>query len=169
MYLPTGFIAQRRRAFRDKECLTWDEVRELRRAGVRFGSHTVNHPKLHGLPWKDIELELTVSKDTIEQELQEPVTSFAYPYAFPQEDQRFVERLVEKVREAGYRHCATTIVGRVMAGDDPFRLKRLPANSCDDRALFGAKLDGAYDWFAGVQRSMRCLKGWAGFVPERVG
>ena len=167
MYLPTAFISRQRRSFRNKECLTWEEVRELRRDGVRFGSHTVNHPKLHELPWDDIRAELTVSRDCLEQELQEPVTSFAYPYAFPQEDHRFAEEFAGLLREAGYRHCATTMVGRMLTGDDPFRLKRLPANSCDDRALFAAKLDGAYDWFAGVQRAFRHVKGWAGFTPQR--
>jgi len=167
MYLPTAFIARQRKSFRNRECLTWDEVRELRREGVHFGSHTVNHPKLHELTWEDIRAELTVSRDCLEQELQETVTSFAYPYAFPQEDRRFVEKFVGLVREAGYQHCATTIVGRMRVGDDPFRLKRLPANSCDDRALFGAKLEGAYDWFAGVQRAVRQVKAWTGASHRR--
>ena len=51
--------------------MTWDEVRELRREGVLFGSHTVNHPKLHELPWDDIRTELAVSRDCLEQQLQE--------------------------------------------------------------------------------------------------
>jgi peptidoglycan/xylan/chitin deacetylase (PgdA/CDA1 family) len=167
MYLPTAFISQQRKTFRGKECLSWDEVRELRREGVRFGSHTVSHPKLHELGWRDIDLEITISKDRIEQELQEPMTSFAYPFAFPQEDRRFVERFVGLLRKAGYKHCATTVIGRVRAGDDLFCLKRLPANSCDDEALFAAKLDGAYDWFSGVQRAFRQVKGWAGLAPQR--
>jgi peptidoglycan/xylan/chitin deacetylase (PgdA/CDA1 family) len=167
MYLPTAFIDRRRKAFHSKECLTWEEVRELRGEGVRFGSHTVNHPKLHELPWHEIRVELTVSKDCLEQALQEPVTSFAYPYAFPQEDRRFVTRFVELLREVGYRHCATTVVGRVLAGDDPFCLKRLPVNSSDDRALFTAKLDGAYDWFCGVQRAFRHFRAWAGLSHRR--
>jgi hypothetical protein len=50
----------------------------------------------------------------------------------------------------------------MQAGDQPLRLKRLPANSCDDRALFMAKLDGAYDWLGSAQRSVRQLKRLAG-------
>src|SRR6185369_12183946 len=32
-----------RRSFKGTECLTWEEVRELRNSGIRFGSHTVTH------------------------------------------------------------------------------------------------------------------------------
>jgi peptidoglycan/xylan/chitin deacetylase (PgdA/CDA1 family) len=122
MYLPTGFISQARKAFRGKGCLTWSEVRELRQQGIRFGSHTVNHPKLYDLPWSEIKSETTISKEQIEQELQEEVTSFAYPYAFPQEDRGFTHRLNALLSKVGYRNCATTVVGRVQVGDDPFFL-----------------------------------------------
>jgi peptidoglycan/xylan/chitin deacetylase (PgdA/CDA1 family) len=158
VYLPTGFVSRERKLFRGRECLTWDEVRELRRNGIRFGSHTVNHPKLYGMSWSEIESEVRISKERIQQELQEEVTSFAYPYAFPQEDRRFSERLGGVLREAGFRHCVTTMIGRAQIDDDPFFLKRLPANSCDDKALFAAKLDGAYDWLRFVQRGSRLLK-----------
>jgi peptidoglycan/xylan/chitin deacetylase (PgdA/CDA1 family) len=158
MYLPTGFVSPVRKVFRGKECLTWDEVRELRSHGIRFGSHTVNHSKLYELSWKEIESETTISKERLQRELQEEVTGFAYPYAFPQEDIAFVQRFAEVLRQAGYLHCATTVIGCARAGDNPFCLKRLPANSCDDKALFVSKLRGAYDWLGLVQRGFRALK-----------
>ena|ERR1700722_16141218 len=155
MYLPTAFISRKRKLFRGKECLTWDEVRELRRLGIRFGSHTVNHPKLHELSWENIESEMTISKESMEQELQEEITSFAYPYAFPQEDRRFRQKFAGVLRQVGYRHCATTAIGCAQQGDDAACLKRLPANSCDDHALFTAKIAGAYDWLNMAQRLYR--------------
>ena len=48
VFLPTGSIAGQRATFQDRECLTWDEVRTLRREGITFGSHTVSHPSLGG-------------------------------------------------------------------------------------------------------------------------
>jgi peptidoglycan/xylan/chitin deacetylase (PgdA/CDA1 family) len=158
VYLPTGFVSRERKSFRGKECLTWDEVRELRREGIYFGSHTVNHPKLYGMSWSEIESEATISKERIQQELQEEVTSFAYPYAFPQEDRRFTQRFVDLLRKTGFRYCATTVIGRAQTGDNPFLLKRLPANSSDDKALFAAKLNGAYDWLGSIQSLFRLLK-----------
>jgi Predicted xylanase/chitin deacetylase len=169
VYLPTGFVSRKRRLFRGKECLTWDEVRELRRDGMRFGSHTVNHPKLYGMSWNEIESETTISKEHIQQELQEEVTSFAYPYAFPQEDRRFAQRFTDLLRKTGFRYCATTVIGRAQASDDPFLLKRLPANSSDDKALFVGKLDGAYDWLGLVQRLFRLFKrGRSRVVPGAI-
>jgi len=162
MHLPTAFIAERRKSFYGRECLTWNEARELRAHGIRFGSHTVNHPKLHGLPWKMIRSELTGSKECLENELGESIHSFAYPYAFPQEDRRFTETFAALLREADYRTCVTTVVGRMPTGGDPLYLKRLPINSCDDRLLFESKLDGAYDWLGATQNAFRHLKRWSG-------
>ena len=162
MYLATEFISSSRGSFRGKECLTWSEVRELRAQGARFGSHTASHPKLHELSWDAIRSELTVSKECIEKELGEPIDTFAYPYAFPQEDWQFTQRFTNLLRDLGYRSGVTTVLGRARAGDDVFRLKRLPANSCDDEALFIAKLNGAYDWLGSAQRAVRQWKRWTG-------
>ncbi|HXC98914.1 MAG TPA: polysaccharide deacetylase family protein, partial [Verrucomicrobiae bacterium] len=89
MYLSTAFISSQRRSFLGRECLTWDEVRELRKQGVQFGSHTVNHPELYKLPWQQVVSEVEQSKECIEQELYEEITGFGYPYAFPQQDASF--------------------------------------------------------------------------------
>jgi len=158
IYLPTGFIADRRASFNGRECMTWNEVRELRREGIRFGSHTVSHPKLHAMEWSEIERELTLSRQQIEENIEEPVTSFAYPYAFPQEDQLFTQRFSSLLLETGYRNCSTTVIGCPASVANSFFLKRLPVNSCDDRALLEAKLDGAYDWLGVVQSAYRHFK-----------
>lgn len=167
MYLPTAFIDSQRRAFFNRECLTWDEVRELRREGARFGSHTVNHPKLYELAWETIENELADSKKLIEQELGESVSSFAYPFAFPQEDRNFMHRLKAVLKASGYQNCATTIIGNLRPGTDEFWVKRQPVNDCDDRALFNAKLAGAYDWMASPQAVVRRVKKWTGKTKRR--
>jgi peptidoglycan/xylan/chitin deacetylase (PgdA/CDA1 family) len=167
MYLPTAFIASTRKSFRGKECLTWSEVRELSAQGAQFGSHTVNHPKLHELSWESIDHELAASKQTIESELGEAIDGFAYPYAFPQEDRNFTKTLADRLQRLGYQNCATTVVGRTQAGDDPYQLKRLPTNSCDDRPLFAAKLNGEYDWLGSAQRAVRQLKRLTGKSVRR--
>jgi peptidoglycan/xylan/chitin deacetylase (PgdA/CDA1 family) len=177
VFLPTAFIGGSRSVqgsrfdgsgfkvpchfpFRNPHCefLTWNEVNELRKEGIHFGSHTVNHPKLVELDWPEITSELSNSKSEIEQQLGEPVTSFCYPFAFPQTDRSFAQTFRELLSESGYSSCATTELGRVRPGTNPFRLKRLPANSLDDLALFAAKLDGAYDWLAAPQSAAKALK-----------
>jgi peptidoglycan/xylan/chitin deacetylase (PgdA/CDA1 family) len=151
VFLPTAFIGQDGRSFKDRECLTWKQVRGLRACGIRFGSHTVNHPVLYESSWVEIENQLAFSKEKLEQELGEKITSFAYPYAFPQQDRRFVDTFKKLLQEQGYQHSVTTMIGRVQSGDDLFSLKRLPVNNCDDKLLFLAKLEGAYDWLGHPQ------------------
>lgn len=158
MYLPTAYIECERRSFRGIHCMTWNEVKEARRAGMIFGSHTVNHPKLHGMPWDEIETELRDSRRTVEDRLGEVVQDFAYPYAFPEADRDYCERFRSAVGTAGYSTCVTTIIGRLNPKDDPFTLRRLPVNSADDSKLLLAKLNGTYDWMGLVQYFMKQFK-----------
>lgn len=158
MFLPTAFIGNDRRAFKTRACLTWSEVKELQRAGMHFGSHTVTHPKLVDLDWPQIKSELSDSKAEIENQLGVAADTFAYPFAFPETNKNFVSRLSETLSETGYQCCATTRIGRAKSGDDLMQLKRLPANSCDDAKLFQAKLDGAYDWIAPLQAGVKKIK-----------
>jgi peptidoglycan/xylan/chitin deacetylase (PgdA/CDA1 family) len=160
MYLSTAFIGESRSRvqFKGRDCLTWAEVQQLLAAGVDFGSHTVNHPKLVDLTWSQIESEICGSKSEIEQRLGSAVLSFAYPYAFPQADAAFAARFRDLLKRAGYQNCVTTEVGCVDPDYDPFRLKRLPVNNEDDSALFTAKLEGAYDWLAIPQRLIKKFK-----------
>jgi peptidoglycan/xylan/chitin deacetylase (PgdA/CDA1 family) len=169
VFLPTSFIHDQRRSFKAKECLTWREVRELRRHDIRFGSHTVTHPELVELSWKEIDYELSASKQELEQRLGEPVTTFAYPYAFPQTDQEYVRTFTNILARAGYTCCATTEIGRLKPEADPYRLKRLPVNSLDDTALFAAKLKGSYDWLAGPQAFVKRCKRLFQTSPDRTG
>ena len=160
VFLATAFVGERTAAFNGIECLTWSDIKELRQHGLRFGSHTVNHPELYQMEWSEIESELRDSKEEIEQRLGERVTSFAYPYAYPQTDNSFVERLTGLLARSGYECCVTTRVGRARMRDGVFSLKRLPVNTCDDLALFQAKLDGAYDWLRFPQAFVKRCKTW---------
>ncbi|MGH9370693.1 MAG: polysaccharide deacetylase family protein [Vicinamibacterales bacterium] len=158
MFLPTGFIGRDRQSFKGRECLTWSEVRELQAAGATFGSHTVSHPKLHGLPWPDVRRELQESRATIEDALGVTVDTFAYPYAFPQEDAAFANRFTTMLADHGYVGAVTTVIGRAGGSSEALCLERLPVNQADDRALFTTKLAGAYDWLGAVQLMVRHAK-----------
>jgi peptidoglycan/xylan/chitin deacetylase (PgdA/CDA1 family) len=126
--------------------LTWREVRELHAEGIQFGSHTVTHPDLRSLGPEQIDYELGYSKETIEQNLGAPVTSFSYPFAFPEEDRDFTRYLLDALANHGFENGVSTILGRAKPGANPLCLPRLPVNSWDDAALLRAKLAGGYDW-----------------------
>jgi len=158
MYLPTGYISDRRRSFNGRACLTWGEIRELRKMGMFFGAHTVTHPRLNMLPWSAVEREICDSKAVLDDSLGEATASFAFPYAFPETDRSFLEMFERLLPKVSLKWCVTTRIGRVRPGDAPFRLRRLPVNDCDDIPLFHAKLSGAYDWLGFPQRCAKHLK-----------
>jgi peptidoglycan/xylan/chitin deacetylase (PgdA/CDA1 family) len=166
VFLPTSFIADDRKAFKGRDCLTWSEVRDLRSSGITFGSHTDSHPKLYDLDWTDVRCELSSSKAKLEDELQQPVRHFAYPYAFPQEDRSFAQRLRQELAAQCYESAVTTMIGRVKIGADPLALRRIPVNECDDAPLLRAKLAGAYDWMGDVQLLIRRAKHWSSALKQ---
>jgi len=158
VFLPTAYIGDGPLHFKGKDCLTWAQVCELQRHGISFGSHTVTHPWLLELSVREIRDEVVNSKLTIEEKLGCAVDSFAYPYAFPQTDTAFKKTLHSLLQEAGYQNGVCTTVGRASRGSEPLFLERLPVNSCDDKALFEAKLAGGYDWIAQTQQVSKMVK-----------
>lgn len=158
VFLPTDFMKLPRQTFKGRFCLTWPEVRRLREAGLRFGSHSMSHSELHRLSKDDLKRELVESRALLEDQLHEAVTTFAHPYAFPSENNGYIARLRDALDEAGYTRGVTTRIGRARAAHDPLLLPRIPVNSHDDLALFAAKLRGAYDWVGGFQRMARAWR-----------
>ena len=161
VFLPTAYIGETALQFKERDCLTWSEVRELQGYGIAFGSHTVTHPQLRDLDNDSIEREIVNSKKESEQRTGGVVDSFAYPYAFPQADAEFKKRLRDSLHRAGYHSGVCTIIGRAGRDSDPLFIERLPINSLDDTALFQAKLAGAFDWLATPQSGAKIAKRWA--------
>lgn len=157
VFLPSAYIRDHRRQFLGRGCLTWDEVREMQREGIAFGSHTASHPRLPLLQQAEFEWELLSSRHEIEQQIGEPVTGFSHPYAFPEADRSYRRRLHSTLRRCGYTVGVSTMVGRASLCDDRFCLRRIPVNGFDDPALFGAKVTGAYDWLGSLQRAKKFL------------
>jgi len=164
--LPTAYIADTPRQFKHRPCLTWSEVLDLHQIGIEFGAHTVTHPRLVTLPWGAVETEIADSKREIERRLPTRVRTFAYPYDYPQTDLTFRSRLRSLLQDLGFESAVTTIVGTAGLRDNRLELPRLPVNDRDDDALLLAKLQGAYDWFAGPQYWYKRLRKLAG-APAR--
>jgi peptidoglycan/xylan/chitin deacetylase (PgdA/CDA1 family) len=147
-FIATGWVGK---AFNGRTCLGWEDIRDLSRKNVTFGSHTATHPKLHGMPDIEIEKEVAVSKFEIESRLGIPISTFAYPYAFPQEDFAFVKRMDAILRNVKFRVGVTTRIGRHTPSENPLFVRRVPANTHDDADFFQAKLEGGYDWLSSIQ------------------
>lgn len=59
-----------------------EEIREMQRFGMEFGSHTTNHRLLHEIPIQDARYEIENAKSQIEALLQTPCKTLAYPAGF---------------------------------------------------------------------------------------
>jgi peptidoglycan/xylan/chitin deacetylase (PgdA/CDA1 family) len=158
IYLATDRIQDAPITFDGAEYLTWSEVRELSKEGMEFGSHTITHPILREQKPGEVRNELRRSKGIIEDKLGSPVVSFAYPYAFPEEDAAFKKFLDAELQSAGYHDGVTTILGRASRLDHRFFLPRLPVNSWDDQRFLKAKLEGGYDWLHWPQHLKKTLR-----------
>src|SRR5467141_1373534 len=146
IFLATSRIQDTSLRIEGVDYLTWSEVRELHAEGIRFGSHTVTHPDLRSLGPDQLEYELGRSKEIIEQNLDGPIASFSYPFAFPEEDECFTRFLEDLMENLGYEVGVSTILGRAGRRNNKFFLPRLPVNNWDDADMLHAKLEGGYDW-----------------------
>ncbi|MEI8223996.1 MAG: polysaccharide deacetylase family protein [bacterium] len=79
-----------------KTYMSWDNIRELDKAGMDIESHTVTHTNLAKADEKKIADELTRSKKTLEEKLGHSISMLAYPYYG---NNPVVQKLVA---EAGY-------------------------------------------------------------------
>lgn len=82
--------------------MTWNEVRELRDAGMTIGSHSLTHPYFSTLSPQQLEREVVESKSAIEKQLGIPVRHFASPFGFTNPS------LVTELQAAGYDTGRTT-------------------------------------------------------------
>lgn len=100
--------------------MTWEQVREMRRTGFVFGSHTLSHELLSAVSEEEVKKQLIKSREGIEWRLDVPARYLAYPGG----DYNF--RIEELARQSGYRAAFTVKFGRVIPGDDMYALKRIP-------------------------------------------
>lgn len=92
----------------ERAMLSWDEVREMSEYGISFGSHTKSHPVLSAISPQEVKEEIFDSKRVIEEHIQTPVISFAYPYG-KKED--YTDQVTEILKEEGFEYACSTNEG----------------------------------------------------------
>jgi peptidoglycan/xylan/chitin deacetylase (PgdA/CDA1 family) len=109
-------------AGRSSDQLTWNDCTRLLEAGMHIGSHSTTHARLAALDLPAARREVQDSKAELEDRLGVEVPDFSVPFGLPDID--YTGRDVELVIEAGYRSCASSLPGRMTAGDSPYDLRR---------------------------------------------
>lgn len=98
--------------------MSWNDIFELERGGVTFGSHTMSHEILPHISAETAQLQLAESKKAIEAKLGRKCSLFAYPngdYSFSTRD------LVER---CGYCRAFVDRAGTWIQASDPYLIPR---------------------------------------------
>jgi peptidoglycan/xylan/chitin deacetylase (PgdA/CDA1 family) len=101
--------------------LNWSELRTMTQEGWDVGSHTVNHLILTKVELSRAAEELSLSKTTIERELQHSVDLCAFPNGKRSD---FSPGIIRRAKELGYHGAATTLRGINGPDLDFFGLRR---------------------------------------------
>jgi peptidoglycan/xylan/chitin deacetylase (PgdA/CDA1 family) len=110
--------------------LSKPELVQLAHGGlVEIGAHTVSHSALAGLPLPKQSKEIRDSKACLEDLLNRPVSSFAYPYG------SYHSQTINAVREAGLSLACSSDTAVVRRGVDRFRLPRMSMRNWDGEAF----------------------------------
>jgi peptidoglycan/xylan/chitin deacetylase (PgdA/CDA1 family) len=133
-----------------RSMLSWEEIREMQRAGIDLGAHTLTHPDLTHLSSDQVKAEVCEAQSIIEDALGTPVTSFAYPYG------RYNGRVREIVQEHFACACSDKL-GLAGQGSDVYALERVDAFYLRTDRLFSMMLTRFFPWYV-----------WACSIPRRV-
>jgi peptidoglycan/xylan/chitin deacetylase (PgdA/CDA1 family) len=112
--------------------MSWNEVRELHRAGHEIGSHSLTHPLLTELSDERLKEEVESSRRVLSEVLGAAVSSFCYPNGSHD------ARVAGAVRAAGYE-CAVTTQWGLNRQQSAFELARCDmdfARLCDRHGQF---------------------------------
>ncbi|MBN1597544.1 MAG: polysaccharide deacetylase family protein [Bacteroidales bacterium] len=120
--------------------LSSNQIIDLIKSGISFGSHTLNHPVLSTISIDHAKKEIANSKILIEEITGNAVKYFAYPKGkrkdFTRENQQIV-------KETGYSAAFTTINGNVRKGN-MMRINRIGIRECPF-FVFKVRVSGIYE------------------------
>jgi peptidoglycan/xylan/chitin deacetylase (PgdA/CDA1 family) len=137
--------------FGGRPMLSWNEILEMREAGIDFGAHTMTHPDLTHVSAERIEDEIVRSKTIIERRLGQEVASFAYPFG----------RYDERSRDIAARHfkCACSDrLGLISEASDPFALERVDAYYLKGNSISQLIGTGLFPWYVKARNIPRVIR-----------
>ncbi len=122
-----------------------DQILELRDAGFEIGSHSMTHLDLTSIPEQNTWRELAESKDILENLINAPVISFAYPFGAANIR---IERLVQK---AGYDFGCGVYSGPPKFLHDKYNIRRIPITRKTNAIDFALKILTPYEYYEWIR------------------
>ncbi len=115
-----------------EQMLSWDEIIEMKKNGVSFGTHTMTHTILTNISLKESEYEIVESKRLIEERLKAKVSFLSYPNGSAAD---FNKEIIKILKDNGFS-CACTLVSGAN-NTDLFALKRRCMTVGVSKGVFG--------------------------------
>jgi len=141
--------------------MTWDQLRQLCRAGHMVASHTHTHPMLTSCSDRTLRNELIVSKRILEDRLGIEITSISMPGG------RTDRRVLAACTAAGYERVYTSRVGECLQSREEYPLvigRYVVTRSTSDRTLASYLAGHRGTWRrlqleSGAKRLVKCVVG----------
>lgn len=156
VFVPTGFIGGHNdweppgSRCRRKPLMTRQHLKELHRSGLTdFGSHTIDHVRMSRLTTEEMRRQAADSRASLEELLDAPIRTFAYPYGMLDD---FSAESTRVLAEAGYDTAVTSHWGTWNSAADMLRLRRISLEETDTDAALARKIEGGQDWIALKER-----------------
>ena len=121
-----------------KDYLKWDQLLEMKAAGMNIESHTHTHPVLTDLPREKIREELKTSKEILEDKLGSKITTLCVPGGF------INARVSQAARDLGYDAICTSLPGLNRIDRAHFELRRISIRGFDSMSRYQAFVSGHY-------------------------
>ncbi|MBI3818235.1 MAG: polysaccharide deacetylase family protein [Planctomycetes bacterium] len=123
--------------------LSPDEVRELDRAGIEIGGHTISHPILARCADSDVEREIGDGRRRLESWLGHPITTFAYPWGRKWD---YDDRAVGALAREGFVAGCSMDPGTNHPKSDTLQLRRYAVDSGVSIPDLVAEASGTFDF-----------------------
>jgi len=120
--------------------LSDNEIGEMVRCGITFGSHTLSHVRLTKVKPAQCEYELIESKRLLEQITGRPVGWLSYPFG------SFAQRVIEVAKRAGYVGAVSAIRDNRPTRQRLYYLPRVMVMPDADQRRFVYYLSPFYHW-----------------------
>jgi peptidoglycan/xylan/chitin deacetylase (PgdA/CDA1 family)/glycosyltransferase involved in cell wall biosynthesis len=110
--------------------MSWLMINEMKANGIGFGAHSCTHPLLTSISSERARGEIVNSRESLENQLQEPINIFAYPYG------EYNPAIQEMVKQAGFAAGCTVAAGLNTTVTPPYALRRVELQGTDSIVRF---------------------------------
>jgi peptidoglycan/xylan/chitin deacetylase (PgdA/CDA1 family) len=99
--------------------MDWKDLELIQKKGIKIGSHALTHPFLTKINETEAKKEIEFSKKILEDKLGIEIDTFCYPYG------DYNEKIVQIVKESGYKYAFTTKEGKFNGLENPYEINRI--------------------------------------------